>query len=445
MSARWILLSILVQVAGATAQEPGRAVSVTYDISVLSAKPELLRHLPKTTVDETPRLRALPLAQRGLLVAKVVAGQVGIVQEDAIDVHNGNRLIIRTTPAKHAEIDQLLKALQRIGDIQVSVESFLFEVDETFHAAVKNMKPVDFEEQEKRLLGLAKGGPDEMDKLLGQLGKQKPIQTGDVAKTDDGLGVTLLARHRAATFLPSPDQLLRGDKRRQVMLEGVSLTADLRVSSDRRFVRLRLHETATSVGAAKKVKAFAEDGKDAEAVLLFLKETRHTTEFEVPDGGSMLSAVQHRPQELLEKKRAWVLMVRPRIHIEEEERMFHKALQEEIAAALVADILTNPALKANRDLFGTPGDKRFALVDSPAWAWKKDVKVDGFVRAEAMAAGKRLLGIRVDKSDDEMVHVTLHNAGGSENGAALGGGMLRYRIRETEKGRRIELAEGERK
>jgi hypothetical protein len=118
--------------------------------------------------------------------------------------------------------------------------------------------------------------------------------------------------------------------------------------------------------------------------------------------------------------------------------------------ALVADVLNNPRLKATRDFYGTPGDKRFALVNSAAWTWpeKFAAATPGYQLTPAARMGKRLLGIRVDQYQEAekenanpMVIVTLLNAGGSENGAVVGGCTLRYTARSGVKGWTVELVE----
>ena len=54
--------------------------------------------------------------------------------------------------------------------------------------------------------------------------------------------------------------------------------------------------------------------------------------------------------------------------------------------------------------------------------------------------GKRLLGIRVDKYQDDIT-LTLVNAGGSANGEVIGGCTIRYTARHVEKGWVVELAD----
>jgi hypothetical protein len=168
---------------------------------------------------------------------------------------------------------------------------------------------------------------------------------------------------------------------------------------------------------------------------------------EIGDGGSILLPVHYRPRSIQEKERWWVLMITSRIIIEEEERMMLQG-DLEVLPGLLADLLTNPRLKATREFFGTPGDTRCALVDSDAWTWPEKIDLPGHQRVAANRAGKRLLGIRIDKIDWPVIDnekysfkVTLVNAGGSANGAVFGGCTIHYTARPLKKGWTVELAE----
>jgi hypothetical protein len=124
---------------------------------------------------------------------------------------------------------------------------------------------------------------------------------------------------------------------------------------------------------------------------------------------------------------------------------------EALIPRILADALTNPRLQSTRDYCGTPGDKRFALVNSDAWPWPKSFhpKVKGFELTPANPAGKRLLGLRIDgrqwtsrDPDGKLaIRVTLVNAGGSDNGQALGGCTVTYFAHQGDKGWSIELSE----
>lgn len=286
-----------------------------------------------------------------------------------------------------------------------------------------------------------------LDKILD---KQKLILAGEEVKAANGEEVAVLSRHQVVRCLASPDQTLRGDKSRQTVLEGVSFLAGIQVSADRRYVRVKLTEKAVAVEAIDKVKGW--DGRDRkmEAETPVLKESTQSQVRWIPDFDSMLVPVQYRPRAVQAKERWWVLSITPRIYILEEEQEYKYGTPDAILPALIADVLNNPRLKATRAFYGTPDDKRFALVNSDAWTWPVTCRPDvpGYQMVPAERKGNRLLGIRIDhypdarkENDNPSITVTLVNAGGSANGAVIGGGTIRYTTKSAAKGSVVELAE----
>lgn len=375
-----------------------------------------------------------------------------------IQVLNRNRLVVRTNASNHWQIAGVVAALQRLGDLAVIVRSKLYEVDDVFFDKLKNAKPVDWEEAERRFL---EGKLSKRDSLLDLLTKQKPVQEGDDVRLEDGSTALLVARQHAWTRARNGNQVAptfglvsqspRSISGSPVVLQGVSFTTRIYVTPDRRAVRMQLTEKATEIRQVKKVKVMVtNDGKEVDVDIPFTNETTHLREFEIPDGGAMLIPVHYRPKALQDKNRWWVLHIQPRIWIEEEEKLFREQALGEITPLVVADIVKNPRLKATCDFSGTPGDKRFALIDSAAWAWPKEFKADvsDFERAPAKRAGRRLLGIRVDQfqqadkeGDNSVLTVTLVNAGGSDNGAVIGGCTIHYTAQSTANGWVVELTE----
>src|SRR5205085_7737606 len=128
-----------------------------------------------------------------------------------------------------------------------------------------------------------------------------------------------------------------------------------------------------------------------------LDEPAQSRELIIPDGGALLVPLQFRPRAVREKDRWWVVSLTPRILIEEEEQVYRRSSLESVLPALLADVLNNPRLKAARDLYGTPRDKRFALGDSDAWSWKDyRPSVPGHQLMPATRAGTRPPGARLD-------------------------------------------------
>jgi hypothetical protein len=367
-----------------------------------------------------------------------------------IQVLNGTQLVVHASAAAHDQVVSVLDAQRRLGDLSVVVHAKLYEVDDAFHTRLKKIKRVPLEELEQRFLA----GDAPPSDLFKSLEKQAPVQSGDEAKASDGEVVTLLSRHAVVTCLPDPSAARKGSDARQVIFAGVSLFGAIRVSPDRRAVHLTLTEKAAQIEEIQKSVVLGLFNKQLlppemlNAEVPFIKESTTTRLLEIPDGGALLVAVQYRPRALAAKNRWWVLAITPRIIIEEEEQAIRQNSLDAILPALAADVLNNPRLKTTREFYGSPGDKRFALIPNPAVAWPKNMLVPGFQLTKAEPAGKRLLGLRVDEVRDAegkkpaRIAVTLLNAGGSANGAVVGGGTIRYTARPTETGYAVELVEG---
>jgi hypothetical protein len=449
--------------SGVTITAPGRPGAplhtATYDI----------RHLT-----ETSRLqKAARIVQTLIAQCDRLPGMEAGAEEPTMQVLNGTKFVVRASALGHYEVGNALDALRRIADLSVIVQAQLHEVDDAFYTRLKKVKRVPLEELERRFLE----GEAPKDDLFKILKTQKLMQAGEESKVQDGAEVLLLSRHAVIACLPTPEQVRKDlmpwsqpDSTQQTILQGVSFIGRIHVSPDRRSVRVKLSEKSAQVEEIHKVKVSPRgfshrivDGLTAEgkleqkllppeqkdAEIAYVKESVHTRVLEIPDGGSILVAVNYRPSSLAAKNRWWVLSITPRIFIEEEERQIRQGALDSILPALVADVLNNPRLKTTREFYGSPGDKRVALLKNDALdlAWPEKIAVPGFEVTKAERAGKRLLGIRLDgfqgpdEKDASTITITLLNAGGSENGAVIGSCTIRYTARAMEKGYAVGLAE----
>jgi hypothetical protein len=368
---------------------------------------------------------------------------------EAVQVLNGTRVVVRTNARRHDAVAGVLAAFSRMDDLAVIVQTRLYEVDAAYYQKLKGLKRVPPEDLEKDFL---KGIPSEADAVYKLIGKQKMIHAGDEQKLVDGGRLTLISRQIAIGCLPSPDQIRLGLSRPQTILEGYAFLGKIQVTPDRRFVRLAFVEKASEVEEIRKVKSWDPRHleKDVDAEIAFVRESSHAQTLELADGGSLLVPLYYRPESARAKDRWWVLAITTRIYIEEEERQIRDSALAEMLPALVADVLKNPRLKTVREIYGSADDKRFAVVngDGGAWPEKLGPEIGGFALVPPDRAGKRLLGIRLDKYEEatrenapSILTVTLLNAGGSANGAAIGGCTIRYSVRPTDKGWAVELGE----
>lgn len=446
-----------------TLTTPERALcTVRYDIRDLVAQPKPVPadfarfSFPYNAVlpPATPAPRAARLVQELISALDGPYGKANRVEALTMQILNGQQLVIRASAAEHAQIADVLSACRRISDVSVSVQAQLYEVEDAFYNKLLHCKPVSVDEQERLWLA---GGRTESDALFERLDKETPLLTGTQLKVRDGGQALLLSRHQVSTCLPSPAQISNGSKGRQMILEGVAFRAAISVSADRRIVRAQLTEKSTALQELRRVKTWPavsdkqppNQEKDVDADLPIVQSATHTRAVEIADGGSILVPVHYRPAAVREKQRWWVLRIQPRISIAEEEQLLRQGMLKKLLPVLVADVLQNPRLASVRAVFGTPGDKRFALLDSAAWTWpeKFALTLPGYQQIPVEHKGQRLLGLRVDHVQqpagteaDLGITVTLVNAGGSTNGAVAGGGTLHYTARQKGNTWTIKLA-----
>jgi hypothetical protein len=202
------------------------------------------------------------------------------------------------------------------SDIYVIMRARLYEVDEAFHnqaAKARWLSKADIEALETK--------PPADGKLFGLLEKQKPFLAGKEVNIDPGKEGVLLTATRPIQCLPTPEQLRQGEKGPQTIAEGCTLSAQVHISADRRFVRARFLEKSLEIEGIEKVKVVV-DGKGIEAVgeIVSAKEVSLSQARYIPDGGSILLPLHYRPAAAM-KKECWLAAeITPRIYIEEEER-----------------------------------------------------------------------------------------------------------------------------
>jgi RNA polymerase sigma factor (sigma-70 family) len=419
---------------------PQKALTtVVYDIHDLMAKPVLGAPFAKQP-DGAQASKAARLVQALVDELGPFAGQPGTDEKESVQILNGNRLVIHTTAARHAQITELLKTLRRWTDVAATAQARLYEVDAAFYNKLQSVKRVPLEELEKQFL---EGNPPK-DDLFKPLNRQKLILTGETIPLENGSQAVLLSLHDIISSLPSPQQARAGVKDRQTFQQGAAFLGTIQISADRRFIQLKLTEKATEVQDVLKVKVLDVKDQEVAAEVALLKETSQTQVLDIPDGGAILVPVQYRPPAARAKDRWWVLWITCRIVIEEEDRQIRQATLDAIVPELLADVVKNPQLKTLREYYGTPADKRLAVVNSATWTvpekWQPDLA--GYQWVAPQSKGNRLLGVRVEKfeesptpqeSNTSVITVTLVNAGGSDNGAAIGSSTIRYTARWSEK------------
>jgi hypothetical protein len=203
------------------------------------------------------------------------------------------------------------------SEIYVIMKARLYEVDEAFHnklAKAKWLSKADLEELETK--------PPGDSPLFALLAKEKPFLAGKEVNIDPDKEGVLLTATKPINCLPTPDQLRQGKKGPQTIHEGFTLSAQVHLSADRRFVRAKFLEKSLEIEGIEKVKVVVDlkEGTEAVGEFVFAKEASFSQARYIPDGGSILLPLHYRPRAVKNSDRWLVAEITPRIYIEEEER-----------------------------------------------------------------------------------------------------------------------------
>jgi hypothetical protein len=243
--------------------------------------------------------------------------------EDAstLQERNGTKLEIRTDAAHHAEITQLLTALRRLADVAVVIEGELFEVDREFYK--KEIEPQlgdgPASAAKRYATPVAEGVAKQLRAKAIRLNANKvTIPNGQESK--------FLSLRKAFIYTAKPKGAGRKlDEVFDTGLYGVSFRARVIVSADRRRVRVNLTQDVTDLVEIKQEAVVdPETGNEARIDVPQLQNSSTSEAVQVDDGQSILLRVRSRADSVKGKERVQVLLVTPRIYIEEEERAKRK-------------------------------------------------------------------------------------------------------------------------
>ena len=232
-------------------------------------------------------------------------------------IFNGTKLVVRAPAKQHDEIQDVLKTLRRLTGIAVVFESELHEVEPASYK--KNIEPLLRGGLARPDRGFAVAVRDEVEKALRKQGK--PLHWAKVT-APLGKQTAFFSLRTAFTYQAKPKNGTRpADEVYVSAFYGVTFRAHVRVSADRRSVRLRLIQQATDLLEVERQMILDRDtGKRASVEVPKLFESTTKGSIEVEDGVLLLMPVRFRSREARDKGRVWVLLVRPTIHIDEEER-----------------------------------------------------------------------------------------------------------------------------
>jgi hypothetical protein len=288
--------------------EKEKLLGVVYDVSGLLGKSDTAGLLAKPPFAKEKNA----LADLIELIMSTVRPQVWRAKdsEHAIFELHGKKLEIHTTQENHEEIVDLLAALERLTDLSVVVDCGLYEIERGIYE--KEVAP-----RLAKLPGAAPALPvaGDLDQKL-----QKAAKLLKSGKTKMGMGQDALffAVHRAVPYdAPGP-----GEKTPSLAFPGIALHGKFIVSADRRFVRMSLvRKTSELIRVATEPLLDVKQMKRVELAVPELQESSMTASATVGDGVLVLLPVRAPVPGLRTRPdHVPVILLRPAIHIPEEER-----------------------------------------------------------------------------------------------------------------------------
>jgi hypothetical protein len=302
-----LLVSLLTAAPAALPTRAEQRSAVTYDVRDLLARPG------KTGYSSVEALLKIVLTS-------VNPGGWNAEGGDAVHEVNGSALEVRAPAARQAQVKQVLDALRRAADLAVDLRGDLYEVDRAFYdREVKPKLRAAAAGGELRLAGVV---PAELAQRLAKQGRLVKFAQERLAV---GRESPFLSWHRATTYLARPGRDAKAAESLEVVLTGVAVRAAAAVSADRRQVVLKLTQQVTDLLALQKQpRAGAEGGQPRFVELPDLARSVTAETVQAEDGEPVLLPVHYLPREARDKKRVLVLLVRPTIVLEAEEKARRK-------------------------------------------------------------------------------------------------------------------------
>ena len=217
---------------------------------------------------------------------------------------NGKKLEIRATKKDHDEIKELIHSLRRLNDLTVDVKATFLAVDAKWFA--KEIAPL-LQKKKKRIDDNEEACPKENAAFAALYKKVETIQTG-ATRQGNGRAGTIASLRQAHTFATGMVEA-NGEPVWGVEYSGISYRAKTTMSTDRRFITLKIQEIWREIDAPGKGNAISR-----------IKEKKTESEITLADGDSHLHIVPYTPKTIAERGQILLLRIVPELYIEAEEK-----------------------------------------------------------------------------------------------------------------------------
>lgn len=435
--------------------------TVSYDVRDVLRVPHALRTHSPPAVEPPP-------ADGPTALVHLVLSRGQWYAWEGVELRNKARLIVAGNLGTHHDIAALLASLRRSSDLGVSMNARLYAVDRATYAA--DVAP---------LFAAAPGGPKPAVVRPPAAVLKKILRQTFVQESEDE---TLLPE-REAVFLAreQPFRFAAGGGMR-TGLGGVTVRVRPEVSPDRRYLRLRItQEIAELMNVGKVQVPDAGTGRAGAVEIPNVRKATVAGTIQILEGEPLLMPVSMAPPGKAGEGKVWVMVARPLIRIEAEERERGDGFSprdiwalevadppkpaaikrvpdrddvKAILQAVLKDVLTNPDLKGTHEFYGTAADGTVVLSDGGEVGWPAGFRPEtpGYrlvpAARDPFVRQRRVLGVRLDRFDlakkpgglfDTPIEVCVLNVGGSADGGVIGGCSVYYVPKRVGKGWTVEL------
>lgn len=237
-----------------------------------------------------------------------------------------NTLEVRAAENVQGEVKDLIAALVRLADLAVDIKADVVELDVAAFEKLRQVLPRTTGKPDSPIIVFRQddeGPTPEEEKAIE--GMNKFLKAGKLIQTSttrfpNGREAVVSARRSTRTYYAYQPVGKRPDRPPQVLKDGFSLLALPKVSTDRRFIRMKLTEQSSVVTRITQQNLGVVAG-DKPLVLTSptVEDFGRAGSGVVADGGMVLFKLDYAP-----KDKVWVVVLHPTIFIQAEDDELRK-------------------------------------------------------------------------------------------------------------------------
>jgi hypothetical protein len=245
---------------------------------------------------------------------------------ETIEILNRTRLVFSASPARHAEMRDLLSAIRRFADARVVMNARLYETDRVFYN--REIAPLFAKSKQGEPAAPIQSIRSDLFK---KITRQRMLLESEELKIHDKQSAVFLSRQSIFQYAgeppilvtePAADQPKKPEKKTTDSdLEGVTFEVTAQISPDRRYIQAKITQTVSQlIGVEKTKQRNPFTGNEIEIETPNLRKSTVTGTIRLADAQPILMPVEYHPVGKGKEDKMWLLLARPFIWIEEEAR-----------------------------------------------------------------------------------------------------------------------------